>query len=192
MKFAFVCAFCVFMVSCGSEKSAAKLDGSTVEARRDRYYPRSSERSTGYTLEENDRFPIKPDPTVTPGDLCQNPDALRYRERIKYCNRSVDSDVKAEIFVTYDKMFGYQTGAMNRSQFKIDHLIPLCMGGSNTEANLWPQHQAVYEFTDPIEPYLCDRMAEGRLTQAEAVQIIREVKQAPDSTDARMQELERR
>ena len=65
---------------------------------------------------------------------------------------------------------------MERAQFKIDHLIPLCAGGSNEEVNLWPQHKSVYELTDPIEPVLCDLMKRGAMKQEEAIRIIREVK----------------
>jgi hypothetical protein len=61
---------------------------------------------------------------------------------------------------------------MNRADFKIDHFIPLCAGGSNDSVNLWPQHKNVYEITDPIEPLLCAKMAQGRLSQTDAIKLI--------------------
>jgi hypothetical protein len=67
---------------------------------------------------------------------------------------------------------GYRTRQMDRQDFKIDHYIPLCMGGSNDIKNLWPQHKSVYAITDPLEPVLCDKMAQGRLLQKKAVEII--------------------
>ncbi|HWU44096.1 MAG TPA: hypothetical protein VN132_11680 [Bdellovibrio sp.] len=119
----------------------------------------------------NDNFPQGPDANLTPGALCDHPDAHRYPEGIAYCNRNVDTDTKKSIFVEYDQI-GYNTRSMDRGQFKIDHLIPLCMGGGNDIKNLWPQHESVYAITDPLEPLLCEKMAEGKILQKDAVNII--------------------
>jgi len=108
---------------------------------------------------------------MTPGKLCDRPDAHRYPEQIAYCNRNVDSSLKRELFVKYDQL-GYRTRELNRMDFKIDHYIPLCMGGSNDAENLWPQHKSIYNITDPLEPVLCDKMKEGRLLQGKAVEFI--------------------
>jgi hypothetical protein len=117
-----------------------------------------------------------PDPRLTPGSLCQNGNTTRYPERIQYCQRNVDRDEKQLIFKMYDEKLGYSTRAMNRQQFKIDHFIPLCAGGSNNIDNLWPQHQSIFEVTDPLEPAVCGKMSAGRLKQAEAVELIRRAK----------------
>ena len=120
-------------------------------------------------------FPLGPDPIVTPGSLCTSPDAYRYPERIPYCNRGVDREAKDDIFVNYRNM-GYRLDPKNRTQYKIDHLIPLCAGGSNREDNLWPQHQSVYVITDPMEPLACDKLKIGAIKQAEVVQLILQAK----------------
>ena len=65
---------------------------------------------------------------------------------------------------------------MPRADFKIDHYIPLCAGGSNDESNLWPQHESVYQITDPLEPLVCEKMAAGKLTQAQAIELVRQAK----------------
>jgi hypothetical protein len=65
---------------------------------------------------------------------------------------------------------------MNRGDFKIDHLIPLCAGGANSEENLWPQHKSVYAITDPLEPIVCQKMQDGKLLQADAVKLILQAK----------------
>jgi hypothetical protein len=118
-------------------------------------------------------YPLGPNPQTTPGSVCMRPTTYRYPERIKYCNRMVESSLKNEIIRDYDRQFGYNIGRMQRSQFKIDHYIPLCAGGSNERDNLWPQHQSVYKITDPLEPLVCDRMAKGRLKQAQAIEFIK-------------------
>lgn len=128
-------------------------------------------------IEANEaRFPINPNLTETPGELCAHPDSLRYPEKIAYCERDVDSYTKKAVIQKYDQALGYRISTMNRGEFKIDHLIPLCAGGANTESNLWPQHKSIYSKTDPVEPLLCQKMLEGKLRQADAVRIIIEAK----------------
>ncbi len=121
-------------------------------------------------------YPRGPEAETTPGSLCQRGSTFRYAEHVRYCDRDVDSKLKNEIIQDYDKRLGYSIRSMPRGQFKIDHLIPLCAGGSNDRDNLWPQHKSVYDITDPMEPLLCQKMASGRLKQAEAVRLIREAK----------------
>lgn len=122
-----------------------------------------------------DSFPKSPEESLTPGVLCNNPDAYRYPEKIKYCNRDVTPGEKAQIFNKYDQL-GYRTRSMKRQAFKIDHYIPLCAGGDNHEENLWPQHESVYKITDPLEALVCEKMAAGRLKQREAIKLVMEAK----------------
>jgi len=122
-------------------------------------------------------YPDGPDGRLTPGSLCEAPDSFRYPERVKYCERRVESSEKNSIIATYDMELGYAIRQLPRADFKIDHLIPLCAGGSNHRDNLWPQHKSVYTRTDPLEPLLCDAMAKGKLKQAEAMELILNAKQ---------------
>jgi hypothetical protein len=124
----------------------------------------------------NEAYPTGPNPQLTPGSLCARPTAHRYPEHIPYCDRSVSSGLKKQIIHEYDVSFGYRIEQMNRGDFKIDHYIPLCMGGSNDHDNLWPQHVSVYTVTDRLEQVLCDRMSDGELQQRDAVTLIREAK----------------
>lgn len=135
--------------------------------------------SSAFALSSGQPFPITPDPRLTPGSLCARPDSKRYPEGIAYCERKVRSELKVEIMKTYDQRLGYRITQMNRNLFKIDHYIPLCMGGGNEAENLWPQHASVYQYTDPLEEAACTKMAEGRLRQRDAVNIIRQAKADP-------------
>lgn len=119
-----------------------------------------------------DAYPKGPDHNLTPGSYCTHPDNYRYPERIPYCNRDVSTSEKMDIIRQYNEKLGYRIERGQRAQFKIDHLIPLCAGGSNEITNLWPQHMSVYRVTDPIEGLACQRMAEGKLTQKKAVDLI--------------------
>lgn len=137
------------------------------------------------------RFPKNPDLTQTPGRLCTTPTEYRYPEKIAYCERDVDTYTKNSIIAKYDTLFGYEIRSMKRMDFKIDHLIPLCAGGANSEDNLWPQHKSVYNITDPLEPVVCEKMAQGKLKQADAVKLILKAKMNLDQVPAILKEVQR-
>lgn len=140
---------------------------------------------------EQGRFPKNPNPTETPGQLCTTPTAYRYPEKIAYCERDVDSYTKNAIIAKYDTLFGYQIRSMNRGDFKIDHLIPLCAGGANSTENLWPQHKSVYNVTDPLEPVVCEKMSQGKLLQADAIKLILKAKMNLDQVPAILKQIQR-
>jgi hypothetical protein len=124
-------------------------------------------------------FPKGPLSDLTPGSLCDRPDAYRYPERIAYCNRDVDPSLKADVFKEY-RHEGYRLDPKRRNDYKIDHLIPLCAGGSNRENNLWPQHRSVYELTDPLESIGCEKLKAGKIKQAKLVEMILSAKKNLD------------
>lgn len=124
----------------------------------------------------NSAFPLGPDSKLTPGSLCDQPDYYRYPEKIAYCERDVETQLKYRIIEQYNRELGYNIERSKRSQYKIDHFIPLCMGGSNKPSNLWPQHQSVYHQTDPLEGLLCEKMKAGRLLQKRAIEYIQTAK----------------
>ncbi|HXH32636.1 MAG TPA: hypothetical protein VNJ01_17695 [Bacteriovoracaceae bacterium] len=116
-------------------------------------------------------FPTGPNLSTTPGSLCGNPDSYRYQERIPYCLRDVSTQVKAQIFEDYRNL-GYGLNPSHRADYKIDHFIPLCAGGSNEEKNLWPQHLSVYNLTDPLEGVGCEKLKDGKIRHAALVNLI--------------------
>lgn len=121
-------------------------------------------------------FPATPHLLVTPGKLCDRPVKKRYPEGIDYCERDVNFIQKEAIILMYDQKFGYKISSMERLDFKLDHFIPLCAGGSNDNENLWPQHKSIYLETDPVEPLICEKMALGLLKQKDAVILIQDLK----------------
>lgn len=124
----------------------------------------------------DERFPIGPNPNMTPGAICQNSKTRRYPENIVYCERNVSTADKNAIIKAYDEQLGFQIRQMDRQEFKIDHFIPLSIGGSNSVENLWPQHRSVYTITDPLEAVLFTKISVAAITQAEAIRVIREAK----------------
>lgn len=120
-------------------------------------------------------YPENPDTKITPGSYCTHADEIRYPEKIVYCKRHVSTGAKWAVIEKYNEQ-GFRIESSDRSQFKIDHYIPLCAGGSNNPNNLWPQHQSVYEITDPLEGLACEKMAQGRLLQKRAIELIMRAK----------------
>ena len=129
---------------------------------------------------QSDLYPAHPHPELTPGELCQTASEYRYPEKIKYCERDVASETKRQIIRIYDSKLGYAISSLPREEFKIDHFIPLCMGGSNSTKNLWPQHVSVYEQTDHYEAEICESLRDGHISQAKAVETIRQIKLHPE------------
>lgn len=120
-------------------------------------------------------YPQGPDAVLTPGSLCDRPDEYRYRERIPYCSRDVDTRIKEDVFREY-RQNGFRLDPRKRRDYKVDHLIPLCAGGSNRENNLWPQHVSIYTKTDPLESIGCEKLKAGRIKQQKLVQMILDAK----------------
>lgn len=200
---AFVSALSVSsFVSCGSADQRSELASHRHPQRHPSHpTPERNPSSGGYQDDRlpgqingatDGRYPQSPDLAETPGSLCEKSGTYRYPEHVKYCERSVDSSLKMQLFLNYDAKFDFETSHMQRSLFKIDHLIPLCLGGSNEASNLWPQHIKIYTETDPLEPYLCGLLAEGKIAQAEAVKIIRTIKQSPFTARQELSKLQAR
>lgn len=126
-------------------------------------------------LHPNEKYPIGPDPEMTPGKLCEH-GKKRYAQGITYCERNVSGGEKNAIIAEYDSELGFKIRTMNRGDFKIDHFIPLSIGGSNDHENLWPQHKSVYAYTDRLELLLFQAMEADTIKQMDAVRIIKECK----------------
>lgn len=119
-------------------------------------------------------YPRSPDLKLTPGSLCDTPDSYRYSEQIPYCERSLNSFGKEVVFMAYRKI-GFSLSG-ERSQYKVDHFIPLCAGGSNKDDNLWPQYYTISQRTDALEALGCEVLALGKITQRELIDQIMKAK----------------
>jgi hypothetical protein len=121
--------------------------------------------------------PYAPDGGMTPGTYC-TPNSVdfheyRYQERIPYCRRNVSSATKQRVYDAY--------GIPSRSRgsaggYTIDHLIPLSIGGDNSEDNLWPEHESVKATRQNLELDLYNKLKAGEITQDEAVNQVLEAK----------------
>jgi len=119
-------------------------------------------------------YPLNPDEQMTPGELCDYNDGdyqtERYQERIPYCKRNVSSYQKRRIYEEY------HIPSKCRSNYTIDHLIPLSIGGNNSDENLWPEHKMVKATRQNLELEIFQAVSAGKMTQKQAVEIILKVK----------------
>ncbi len=137
-------------------------------------------------------YPGSPDSKLTPGELCQSSTTLRYPERVPYCKRDVSRDLKKTIFENYRQKLGFKLDPQKRQDYKIDHFIPLCAGGSNQMANLWPQHMSLYKLTDPLEALGCEKLAQGKIKQRELIELVKTAKRDPVLAKEILKNLKRR
>ncbi len=115
---------------------------------------------------------LKPDMNKTPGYFCDknNPDfkELRYKEQIPVCKRNVSVSLKNKIYADYG------VAVEERKDYTIDHKIPLSLGGSNDQMNLWPQHKLIY--TGVLELLVFNLINEQRINHKEALDLVLSVK----------------
>ena len=70
------------------------------------------------------------------------------------------------------KRYGLPPGT--HPDYEIDHLIPLCLGGSDDLSNLWPQPRLSMEMTwnaeakDRLERLMCNMVCDGQIDIATA------------------------
>jgi hypothetical protein len=97
---------------------------------------------------------VVPDPTLAPGAvrtvdvgaICSTP-----TNELRHWSRMRDDRILAE--------YGLPTGP--HPLYEIDHLIPLCLGGADEDANLWPESRRSVEpefnteRKDELEAKLC-------------------------------------
>jgi len=107
-------------------------------------------------------FPLIPDKDVSPGNFCVLKDKhfkeFRYPEKIPYCKRRVSSSLKDRVCK--------RDGVLDRKGYTVDHIIPLSLGGNNSEANLWCQHRSLY--TGGIEFFYYSQLKKGRISRLDA------------------------
>ncbi|OFZ18897.1 MAG: hypothetical protein A2Z20_12365 [Bdellovibrionales bacterium RBG_16_40_8] len=132
---------------------------------------------SSFGISANIITPERPDVYATPGDLCDetDPDFIeyRYQEHVAYCERNVSVNLKAKIYKYYN------IPANRRRSYTIDHYIPLSIGGSNHEQNLWPEHKEIKKLRPNLEVEVYEAVREGRITRQQAIDEIIKAKMNP-------------
>jgi hypothetical protein len=100
-----------------------------------------------------------PNRFLTPGDVaqhdvrtvCQIGDARR--------ERAVSYRTRDRVYLAYGIARGHRKG-----RYRIDHLVPLELGGSNRPANLWPQEFTDSKLKDRVEDELHEAVCSGAMS----------------------------
>jgi len=117
---------------------------------------------------------IRPDPKSTDGDVRPDGHDLKMCGQGKKYRGPMNPDRRDEVLIRY----GLPPGT--HPDYEIDHLIPLCLGGSDDFTNLWPQPrrgiEAVWnaEKKDRLEHRLCQMVCAGQVDLSTAQQEIAE------------------
>ncbi len=102
----------------------------------------------------------------TTGHLCTETDPdfdeFRYEEMIPHCRRNVTTERKVDICL--------RDGVEDRTNYTVDHIIPLSIGGSNDDDNLWCQHYSLN--VTHLEYQTYQQLKKGEITQQEAIEIV--------------------
>lgn len=109
----------------------------------------------------------------THGRLCSSSDidfdGYRYQENISHCNRNVTTERKDAIC--------QRDGVEDRSEFTVDHIVPLSLGGDNSDENLWCQHHSLAVTHLEQQMYLA--LSRCEITQQEAIATVLNAKFKP-------------
>jgi hypothetical protein len=99
---------------------------------------------------------LLPNPKLTPGTIA-----------------AADKDRSGVTVAMEQKVFArYRLAWSRRAEFKIDHLIPLELGGADTIQNLWPQRVRAKPYgadrKEQLTEVLVERVKAGEITLAQA------------------------
>lgn len=112
------------------------------------------------------KYPYIPDPKLTPGMAASTNKALICERDYARSSRRVTPSMRKKVYLAH----GVDT-AQCAGGCKIDHLIPLGIGGSNDPLNLWPHeygaHWGVFKKTR-LEILLRKEVCTGKLPLKEA------------------------
>jgi hypothetical protein len=128
-------AFCIWVVIIAHDRSHPVIAlGSTPETRLLKRIRGDSTSQGDKSLPGPRLLPIQvlPDPIVTPGDA-QNISLAEIKKLRTAPARlpNIPSDVKRKVFLSYGLR-------VDETNYQLDHLIPLSLGGSDAAKNLWP------------------------------------------------------
>jgi hypothetical protein len=109
-----------------------------------------------FTVNVRAQEALVPNPKLTPGRVAQ-------RDKDK---RGVTVTMEQKVFARYRLPWS------RRAEFKIDHLIPVELGGADTIDNLWPQSVRAKPYgadrKELLTEVLLQRIARGQITLAQA------------------------
>src|ERR1035437_2092492 len=114
-------------------------------------------------------FEVLPDKNLTGG-------SVRTGDRDAACGHAKENRGPMSAARRDEILRRYGLPAGTHPDYEIDHLIPLCLGGSDDPSNLWPQPRRSIEKTwnaeakDRLERLMCNMVCDGQIDIATAQQ----------------------
>lgn len=94
-----------------------------------------------------------PDRKVVTGGILERDKTIICKTGYSSTVRNVPLSLRKKVFardgVDYPQPYG---------TYELDHWLPLCLGGSNEESNLFVQFEPYYKWKDRVEVYLCKEL----------------------------------
>lgn len=108
-------------------------------------------------------LPLLPDPRLTPGDIASTNTAEVCTKGYAGAHRNVSDSKKRSVYAAYDLLPGGRWRWLGGvrvwdSDFEVDHLVSLQLGGSNDTANLWPQSYRTRQWNATAKDALENRL----------------------------------
>ena len=107
-------------------------------------------------------FEVLPDKNLTGG-------SVRTGDRDASCGHAKESRGRMTAARRDEILRRYGLPSGTHPDYEIDHLIPLCLGGSDDSSNLWPQPRRSIEETwnaeakDRLELQMCNMVCDGQI-----------------------------
>jgi hypothetical protein len=146
---------------CGAQSTAAEPPRITPAA------VFSPSPAVGPSLSPAPFNPGLPNPRLTPGEVFPGITAVQvcvsgYASSV----RNVTRDQYVAVYAAYGLPYPEPSGS-----YELDHLVPLELGGDNSDRNLWPEAASPapgFHQKDELENYLHDAVCGGRMTLSDA------------------------
>jgi hypothetical protein len=111
--------------------------------------------------------PARPDKTLTPGAIADSDAGAICAPGYSKAHRMpFGAPGEYERYVRV--MNAYGLGRASWHQYQMDHLVPLCLGGADVEANMWPQPLQEAHDKDKLEAEACRQVCAGERDLGEA------------------------
>lgn len=99
-----------------------------------------------------------PDPGCTPGAIFSGAGVVQIcRSGYARSVRNVPYSLKRRVY------YSYGIRRHRRGRYEVDHLVPLELGGSNAQSNLWPEPAPGFHEKDALENQLHDQVCSARI-----------------------------
>jgi hypothetical protein len=114
-----------------------------------------------------DDMPARPDKTLTPGAVADTDVGAVCAPGYSKAHRTpLSAPGEYERYVRVMNAYGVPRASWR--SYQMDHLIPLCLGGADVEANMWPEKWSQARDKDAQEVKVCRQVCAGERDLGEA------------------------